>query len=76
MEKCEQSFTQRKIICRLSSHRDQVVGDESVCSCGKHLLRVVPHKVVGLNMQVSKHFVRSPSADESDDVGVNLCQEK
>ena len=53
-----------------------MVGDESVRSCGKHLLRVVPHEGVGLDMQVSKHFVRSPSADESDDVSVHLGKEK
>ena len=57
--------TGKEIKCRLLSR-----------SCGKHLLRVVPHEGVGLNMQVSKHFVRSPSADESDDVGVHLGKEK
>ena len=76
MCEAELCVTRKEIICRLLSHRDKVVGDESVRSCGKHLLGVVPHKGVGLNMEVSKHFVRSPSVDESDDVGVDLGQEK
>jgi hypothetical protein len=38
----------------------------------QHLLRKMTHNRLGLDMQVAQHFIRSPSADELDDVSVDL----
>ena len=48
----EACITWKKVKCKLLWHRDQVVGDESVSSRGKHLLGVVQPKGVSLNMTV------------------------
>jgi hypothetical protein len=37
---------------------------------------IIPHEGVGLDMQVPKHFVLAPMADEADDVRVDLGQEE
>jgi hypothetical protein len=37
---------------------------------------IIPHEGVGLDVQVPKHFVRAPMADEVDDVRVDLGQEE
>ena len=34
------------------------------------------HEWVGLEMEVTQHFVGAPAADQFDDVGVNLAAEE
>ena len=40
--------------------------------CIQHSGCETAHDRLGLNMEVPKHLVRSPAADKTDDVGVNL----
>jgi hypothetical protein len=37
---------------------------------------IIPHEGVGLDVQVPKHIVRVPTANEADDVQVDLGQEE
>ena len=53
-----------------------MIWDEGVHSSSEHFLCVVLHKWVGLDMQISKHFVGSPTPNETDDVGVDIGQKK
>ena len=55
---------------------DQVVGYKCVGSGRQHASGVILHERVCLDMKVPEHFIRTPTADEADDVGVNLCQEE
>ena len=54
----------------------EVVWNESVGPCGQHTLGVISHEGVGLDVQIPEHFVRSPPADEADDVRVNSGEEE
>ena len=56
--------------------RDFLPREQVVRPVGQHALRVVRHERCSLDMEVSKHFIRSPSADEADDVGVDLREEQ
>ena len=56
----------------LRSLRDEVIWDESVRSRGEHAAGVISHQWVCLNVEIAKHLVRAPTADEADDVGIHL----
>jgi hypothetical protein len=54
---------------------DILVRDEHEVASVEHFGRKALHEGVGLKMEVAKHLVRAPSADEADDVGVDMGTE-
>ncbi len=56
--------------------RDELVGDEGACTGHQHMPGVVVHQGIGQNMKVTEHFIRTPSADEVNDIRVNLCKQE
>ena len=49
-----------------------LVGNEDEVTSVEHFGSKAFHKGVGLEVEVSQHLIRSPSADEADDVGVDV----
>ena len=59
---------------RLSHGRNSgLVGVKGEVTLLSHASGKVVHDGLGLDMEVSEHFVRAPAANESNDVGINLC---
>lgn len=42
----------------------------------EHPGRKITHDGLGLDMEVTKHFVRSPASDEADQVGIDVSAEE
>ena len=59
-----------------SVHGNRLPGDEGVGPRLYHPPGVVGHERRGLDVEVSEHFVRLPTADESNDVRVDLREEE
>jgi hypothetical protein len=53
-------------------HWDQLVWYQCKVASGEHASREVTHEWSCLEMQITEHFVGSPSAKEADDVGVDV----
>ena len=49
---------------------------ETVITTGDHEGTVAAHERFRLNMEVTKHFIRPPSADKADDVGIHTTVQK
>ena len=63
----------RKIILR---YGHQLIGDQCEGAAAEHVAREVGHERGGLKVEVSEHFVGTPSAEEADDVGVDVRVEE
>jgi len=46
------------------------------CAVVNHSLGKIAHDWFGLGSEVTEHYIRLPAADELDDVGVHLGNEK
>lgn len=57
-------------------HGHCLIWDEGVVSCFKHATRVSCHQWRSLNMEATKHLIRSPLNDETNNIRVNLCEEQ
>ncbi len=55
---------------------NKVVRNERISPSRKHTLGVIAHEWISLDVEVPEHFIRAPSADEADDVGVDAGQEE
>jgi hypothetical protein len=56
--------------------RDRLARDEVKLARNEHFLGEVFHHGLGLNMKVPHHFVRAPTAEERDDVFINIGAEE
>ena len=48
------------------------IWQQCVNSSLEHLLGVVLHQGCSLDVEIPKHLIRSPSADEADDIGIYI----
>ena len=55
---------------------DIIVGMEHEVATVEHTLGEMSHDRFSLKMQVPEHFVRAPTAQEADHVGINLRAEQ
>ena len=53
-----------------------MVRKKCVCAAADHASREVTHDRGCLKMEIAEHFVRAPSAEEANDIGVDLGTEK
>jgi hypothetical protein len=53
-----------------------LVRDEAKVAAMKHPAGEITHEGLGLHVQVPKHFVRAPSANEPNDVGIDVGAEQ
>ena len=61
---------------RQHGRRECLVGKHAELAASNHGGGQVHHEWVGLEMEVTQHFVGAPAADQFDDVGVNLAAEE
>jgi hypothetical protein len=53
-----------------------LAGKEIVVTALEHEAGELSHDRLGLEVKVLEHFIRMPAANEADDVGVNMSEEK
>ena len=59
-----------------SIHWNQLIWDQCEVTAMEHAAGEVRHEGSGLQVEVTEHFVGSPSAQKADDVGIDVGAEE